>query len=124
MHSTKRRSCYCTCGFTVPVTEKLNGAEPLLLLLSLPAFCCGGKNQNVCCAFRILKLTSAAAETRSVYTLSFVQSQEFLKFYLLIFQVARDRVVKGWNFAENLGEVDSDYGSGYPNGNRNNQQLL
>lgn len=54
----------------------------------------------------------------------FKVNQEFLKFYLLIFQVARDRVVKGWNFAENLGEVDSDYGSGYPNGNRNNQQLL
>lgn len=36
------------------------------------------------------------------------------------FQVARDRVVKGWNFAEDLGEVDTDYGSGYPNGNRNN----
>lgn len=32
-------------------------------------------------------------------------------------QVARDRVVKGWNFAEDLGEVDADYGSGYPNGN-------
>lgn len=35
------------------------------------------------------------------------------------FQVARDRVVKGWNFAESLGDVDSDYGSGYPNGNLN-----
>ena len=40
------------------------------------------------------------------------------------FQVARDRAVKGWNFAEDLGEVDADYGSGYPNGNRNNPQLL
>lgn len=39
------------------------------------------------------------------------------------FQVARDRVVKGWNFAEALGDVDTDYGSGYPNGNRNKQQL-
>lgn len=38
--------------------------------------------------------------------------------------MARDRVVKGWKFAEDLGEVDTDYGSGYPNGNRNNQQLL
>lgn len=37
------------------------------------------------------------------------------------FQVARDRVVKGWNFAENLGDVDTGYGSGYPNGN--NPQL-
>lgn len=37
------------------------------------------------------------------------------------FQVARDRVVKGWQFAEDLGEVDADYGSGYPNGNGNNQ---
>lgn len=35
------------------------------------------------------------------------------------FQVARDRVVKGWNFAEALGDVDPDYGSGYPNGNSN-----
>lgn len=30
-------------------------------------------------------------------------------------KVARDRVVKGWKFAEQLGEVDTDYGSGYPN---------
>lgn len=34
-------------------------------------------------------------------------------------QVARDRVVKGWKFAEDLGDVDADYGSGYPNGNSN-----
>ncbi|KAG8546587.1 hypothetical protein GDO81_018565 [Engystomops pustulosus] len=31
-------------------------------------------------------------------------------------KVARDRVVKGWKFLEDLGENDSDYGSGYPNG--------
>uniref|UniRef100_A0A7N6FBS0 Ribonuclease n=1 Tax=Anabas testudineus TaxID=64144 RepID=A0A7N6FBS0_ANATE len=31
-------------------------------------------------------------------------------------KVARDHVVKSWKFAENLGEVDTDYGSGYPNG--------
>ncbi|XP_047435208.1 ribonuclease H2 subunit A isoform X2 [Mugil cephalus] len=31
-------------------------------------------------------------------------------------KVTRDRVVKGWNFAEELGDVDTDYGSGYPNG--------
>lgn len=39
---------------------------------------------------------------------------------MLIFglQVARDRVVKGWNFTEDLGEVDTDYGSGYPNGRK------
>uniref|UniRef100_A0A7N8X7C3 Ribonuclease n=1 Tax=Mastacembelus armatus TaxID=205130 RepID=A0A7N8X7C3_9TELE len=30
-------------------------------------------------------------------------------------KVARDHVVKGWNFAEVLGDVDKDYGSGYPN---------
>lgn len=35
--------------------------------------------------------------------------------------MARDRVVKGWNFTENLGDVDADYGSGYPSGN--NPQL-
>ncbi|XP_020503326.1 ribonuclease H2 subunit A [Labrus bergylta] len=29
-------------------------------------------------------------------------------------KVARDRAVKGWNFQEDLGEVDADYGSGYP----------
>lgn len=40
------------------------------------------------------------------------------------FQVARDRVVKDWNFAETLGDVDTDYGSGYPNGNRHKQQLI
>ncbi|XP_069623337.1 ribonuclease H2 subunit A [Ranitomeya imitator] len=30
-------------------------------------------------------------------------------------KVARDRVVKGWKFLEDLGEIDVDYGSGYPN---------
>ncbi|KAM3623088.1 uncharacterized protein V6R79_006820 [Siganus canaliculatus] len=30
-------------------------------------------------------------------------------------KVARDRIVKSWKFAEDLGEVDPDYGSGYPN---------
>ncbi|KAA0722027.1 Ribonuclease H2 subunit A [Triplophysa tibetana] len=29
-------------------------------------------------------------------------------------KVARDHAVKSWKFAENLGEVDTDYGSGYP----------
>lgn len=32
-------------------------------------------------------------------------------------QVARDRIVKGWNFPEDLGDVDPEYGSGYPGGN-------
>lgn len=40
------------------------------------------------------------------------------------FQVARDHVVKSWNFAENLGEVDRDYGSGYPNGNKKIPQIM
>lgn len=35
---------------------------------------------------------------------------------IFISQVARDQVVKSWTFAEQLGEVDADYGSGYPNG--------
>ncbi|XP_006631552.2 ribonuclease H2 subunit A [Lepisosteus oculatus] len=30
-------------------------------------------------------------------------------------KVSRDRVVKSWKFVEDLGEVDTDYGSGYPN---------
>ncbi|OCT90463.1 hypothetical protein XELAEV_18019079mg [Xenopus laevis] len=30
-------------------------------------------------------------------------------------KVARDRVVKDWKFVEDLGELDADYGSGYPN---------
>ncbi|KAJ8372334.1 hypothetical protein AAFF_G00290640 [Aldrovandia affinis] len=30
-------------------------------------------------------------------------------------KVARDHVVKSWGFVEDLGEVDTDYGSGYPN---------
>ncbi|XP_066564032.1 ribonuclease H2 subunit A [Amia ocellicauda] len=30
-------------------------------------------------------------------------------------KVARDRVVKSWTFKEDLGQVDTDYGSGYPN---------
>lgn len=31
-------------------------------------------------------------------------------------QVARDFAVKHWRFGEDLGEVDADYGSGYPSG--------
>lgn len=41
--------------------------------------------------------------------------------YFLLFllsQVARDHAVKGWKFTEDLGDVDTDYGSGYPNGQR------
>ncbi|MEE6509512.1 hypothetical protein FKM82_026595 [Ascaphus truei] len=30
-------------------------------------------------------------------------------------KVARGRVVKGWKFVEDLGDIDTDYGSGYPN---------
>ncbi|XP_029440993.1 ribonuclease H2 subunit A [Rhinatrema bivittatum] len=30
-------------------------------------------------------------------------------------KVARDRAVKGWKFSEDLGDVNLDYGSGYPN---------
>ncbi|KAM3926070.1 ribonuclease H2 subunit A [Leptodactylus fuscus] len=30
-------------------------------------------------------------------------------------KVARDRVVKSWKFLEDLGEIDDNYGSGYPN---------
>lgn len=29
-------------------------------------------------------------------------------------KVARDHAVQGWTFIENLGEIDTDYGSGYP----------
>ncbi|XP_068177776.1 ribonuclease H2 subunit A isoform X2 [Antennarius striatus] len=39
-------------------------------------------------------------------------------------KVARDRVVKSWSFAEDLGEVDSDYGSGYPNDPKTKAWLL
>lgn len=31
-------------------------------------------------------------------------------------QVARDQVVKNWQFVEKLQDLDIDYGSGYPNG--------
>ena len=30
-------------------------------------------------------------------------------------KVARDKAVKNWQFVENLQDLDSDYGSGYPN---------
>ncbi|XP_072704570.1 ribonuclease H2 subunit A isoform X3 [Ciconia boyciana] len=30
-------------------------------------------------------------------------------------EVARDRAVKHWKFVEDLGDIDRDYGSGYPN---------
>uniref|UniRef100_A0A672GWH5 Ribonuclease n=1 Tax=Salarias fasciatus TaxID=181472 RepID=A0A672GWH5_SALFA len=39
-------------------------------------------------------------------------------------KVARDRVVKDWKFAEDLGEVDTDYGSGYPNDPKTKAWLL
>uniref|UniRef100_A0A8C6S7X2 Ribonuclease H2 subunit A n=1 Tax=Neogobius melanostomus TaxID=47308 RepID=A0A8C6S7X2_9GOBI len=41
-----------------------------------------------------------------------------------ILQVARDRVVKGWNFAEQLDDVDTDYGSGYPSDPKTKSWLL
>ncbi|KAL7852405.1 hypothetical protein SRHO_G00181900 [Serrasalmus rhombeus] len=39
-------------------------------------------------------------------------------------KVARDRIVKGWKFAEDLGEVDTEYGSGYPNDPKTKSWLL
>uniref|UniRef100_A0A3Q3KMT5 Ribonuclease n=1 Tax=Monopterus albus TaxID=43700 RepID=A0A3Q3KMT5_MONAL len=39
-------------------------------------------------------------------------------------KVARDRVVKGWKFNEDLGDVDPDYGSGYPNDPKTKAWLL
>ncbi|KAB5523596.1 hypothetical protein PHYPO_G00154440 [Pangasianodon hypophthalmus] len=39
-------------------------------------------------------------------------------------KVARDHAVKGWKFTEDLGEVDTDYGSGYPNDPKTKSWLL
>ncbi|XP_041960362.1 ribonuclease H2 subunit A isoform X1 [Alosa sapidissima] len=39
-------------------------------------------------------------------------------------KVARDHAVKGWKFLEDLGEVDSDYGSGYPGDPKTKSWLL
>ncbi|KAM3865200.1 ribonuclease H2 subunit A [Diretmus argenteus] len=39
-------------------------------------------------------------------------------------KVARDHAVKGWDFVEDLGEVDTDYGSGYPNDPKTKAWLL
>ncbi|XP_029904474.1 ribonuclease H2 subunit A [Myripristis murdjan] len=39
-------------------------------------------------------------------------------------KVARDHAVKGWNFMEDLGDVDTDYGSGYPNDPKTKAWLL
>uniref|UniRef100_A0A8B9JLW6 Ribonuclease n=1 Tax=Astyanax mexicanus TaxID=7994 RepID=A0A8B9JLW6_ASTMX len=39
-------------------------------------------------------------------------------------KVARDRVVKDWKFAEDLGEVDTEYGSGYPNDPKTKSWML
>ncbi|KAK1803020.1 hypothetical protein P4O66_021556, partial [Electrophorus voltai] len=39
-------------------------------------------------------------------------------------KVARDHAVKDWTFAEDLGEVDTDYGSGYPNDPKTKSWLL
>ncbi|TSK18015.1 Ribonuclease H2 subunit A [Bagarius yarrelli] len=39
-------------------------------------------------------------------------------------KVARDHAVKGWKFAEDLGDVDTEYGSGYPNDPKTKSWLL
>ncbi|XP_061685364.1 ribonuclease H2 subunit A isoform X1 [Syngnathoides biaculeatus] len=39
-------------------------------------------------------------------------------------KVARDHVVKNWNFSEDLGDVDTEYGSGYPNDPKTKAWLL
>lgn len=39
-------------------------------------------------------------------------------------KVARDHAVKGWKFVEDLGDMDSDYGSGYPNDPKTKSWLL
>ncbi|CAF92580.1 unnamed protein product, partial [Tetraodon nigroviridis] len=39
-------------------------------------------------------------------------------------KVARDHAVKHWRFAEELGEADTDYGSGYPNDPKTKAWLL
>jgi len=39
-------------------------------------------------------------------------------------KVARDHAVKGWNFPEDLGEIDTNYGSGYPNDPKTKAWLL
>ena len=42
--------------------------------------------------------------------------KETLNYFLPCLQVARDQAVKNWQFVESLQDLDSDYGSGYPNG--------
>ncbi|CAJ0925459.1 unnamed protein product [Ranitomeya imitator] len=54
-------------------------------------------------------------ETESRFFVSCGQCREYLRKGGDIASVARDRVVKGWKFLEDLGEIDVDYGSGYPN---------
>ncbi|XP_028828210.1 ribonuclease H2 subunit A isoform X2 [Denticeps clupeoides] len=39
-------------------------------------------------------------------------------------KVARDHAVKAWKFTERLGDVDTDYGSGYPNDPKTKSWLL
>ncbi|XP_030208732.1 ribonuclease H2 subunit A [Gadus morhua] len=39
-------------------------------------------------------------------------------------KVARDHAVKGWSFTEDLGEVDTDWGSGYPGDPKTKAWLL
>ncbi|KAL2076488.1 hypothetical protein ACEWY4_027915 [Coilia grayii] len=39
-------------------------------------------------------------------------------------KVARDHAVKGWKFLEDLGQVNTDYGSGYPNDPKTKSWLL
>ncbi|KAK7797152.1 hypothetical protein U0070_020291 [Myodes glareolus] len=41
--------------------------------------------------------------------------KETLNYFLPCLQVARDQAVKNWQFVESLQDLDSDYGSGYPN---------
>lgn len=63
-------------------------------------------------------------ETRIRYKCSLIESvnrenhadNQNKTWLLLLSQVARDHAVKDWKFTEDLGRVDTDYGSGYPNG--------
>ena len=47
----------------------------------------------------------------------FLSHSHFISMFLFwLFQVARDRVVKNWQFVEGIGIEGNEFGSGYPSG--------